>query len=205
MHPGWRAAAFVMPYLAVGLGLYAFHNAWAAILGYHAGILALITLGRGWQAARQFRLTKSLAHVVTFGLVGLLAGVGVALLWPLVGFSPRLPDALLAWGLTPQAWPWFIAYGALVNPWLEEAYWRGWLGSGSSRPVAADAFFGGFHLVILAPFVSVGWLAFAFLVLASTAWFWRQVTRRDGSLLAASLFHLTADVSILLVIVSEVL
>jgi hypothetical protein len=126
-------------------------------------------------------------------------------LWPFLHVSPRLPQTLLEWGLNSGSWPWFIAYSALVNPWLEELYWRGWQGSASRHLVTTDFFFAGFHLVILAPFLSIYWLAFAFIILVSTGWLWRRVTTRYDSLLVSGLSHLAADVSILLVIVSEVL
>jgi hypothetical protein len=125
-------------------------------------------------------------------------------LWPRIFVTPSLNATLADWGLTFASWPWFIVYGGLVNPWLEEIYWRGGLGSAARFPVLNDAVFSGFHLLILAPFISIVWLVVAFIILASTGWLWRQVANRCGSLLPSALCHLAADVSILLVIVSEV-
>ncbi len=189
-----------MPYFAVGAGLYWFRNAWAAIVGYHLGILLILKFA-GYAAPRRFEFTW---QALLFGFAGLSAGILLFVVWPRIHMSPSLPQTLLGWGLTRNAWPVFIAYTALFNPALEELFWRGWLGSADSRPVWADAWFAGFHLVILAPFLPVLWLVIAFLVLTFTAWMWRQVTRRTDSLLPAALFHLAADVSILLIIVSEV-
>ncbi len=199
-----NVAGLAMPYLTVALGLYVFRDAWVAILGYHAGIVLLVTLGRGWDAARKFIATAPIGRALIFGLGGFSAGAMAYLLWPLIGVSPQLPAALLDWGLNDVSWPWFIAYSALVNPWLEEIYWRGWLGSETRQPVLNDAAFAGFHLVILAPFISIFWLAFAFFVLSFAGWLWRQATRVERSMLASTLFHLAADVSILLVVRSAV-
>lgn len=195
-------AGLLMPYVTVGLGLHIFHNAWAAILGYHAGILLL--LWRADFASRHpFHVTGKPWWLV-FALLGGLAGLALVFLWPHVFVAPSLEGTLVRWGLTSASWPWFIAYGGLVNPWLEELYWRGWLGNDTRSPVGEDAAFAGFHLVVLAPFISIFWLVAVFLILTVTGWLWRQVTRREQSLLPAALCHLVADVSILVVIVSEV-
>ena len=197
---GLNAAALFMPYIIVWLGLYVFHNAWAAILGYHAGIVILVTLAGAWPSARQVFASPSRRGALLYGLVGTSAGISMYFLLPYIHISPRLSIALLEWGLTPHIWPIFIIYGTLVNPWLEEIFWRSWLGSTDRNPVFRDAAFAGFHLVILAPFFPLIWLVVAFFVLAFSGWMWRQVVRVEESLLASSLFHLAADVSILLVV-----
>lgn len=194
----------VMPYLAVWLGLYVFKNAWAAILGYHTGIILLVTLAKAWPRLNQFRPAAPLWKIVIFGLTGCIAGVSVYFLWPFIHVSPKLAESLLEWGLTPGVWPLFIAYSALVNPWLEETFWRGWLGSADTHPIVHDAVFAGFHLVVLAPFFPPIWLAVAFIILAASGWMWRQMIRVGKSMLASTLFHMAADVSILLVVWSTV-
>jgi hypothetical protein len=193
-----------MPYLAVWLGLYLFHSGWAAILGYHAGIILLVTLAKAWPKLSDFHPNAPMWKVALFALTGLSAGVVVYFLWPFVYVSPAFSDALLDWGLTPRVWPVFILYSGLVNPWLEEIFWRGWLGSAATHPIWQDFIFGGFHLVILAPFISLFWMAIALLILAFSGWLWRQVDRVEQSMLATSLFHMAADVSILLVVWSTV-
>ncbi|RJP51442.1 MAG: hypothetical protein C4583_08550 [Anaerolineaceae bacterium] len=194
----------LMPYLTVGVGLYVVNNAWVAVLGYHAGIILLVTLAGAWPRLGEFRPNAPLWKTILFGLTGLSAGAALYFLWPFIHVSSELTTALLRWGLNPRSWPLFIAYGALVNPWLEEAFWRGWLGSANRHPVLHDAVFAGFHLVVLAPFFPLLWLIVAFLVLAFSGWLWRQVIRTEKSMLASTLFHMAADVSILLVIWSTV-
>jgi signal transduction histidine kinase len=135
-----------------------------------------------------------------FGSLGWLAGLSLLGLWRVMNVSPTLETALLAWGLNSRTWLVFIAYATVINPWLEEIYWRNWLGSTNTRPVITDAVFAGFHILILAPFFQPVWLGLAFTVLATSAWIWRQVNRRENSMLASTLFHMSADVSILLAI-----
>jgi hypothetical protein len=199
-----RVVGLFMPYFAVWFGLYILGNAWAAVLGYHLGIVLLVTLARVWPQANRFRTNTSLWKVLVFGLSGCMAGISVYFLWPFIHVSPQLMVALSNWGLTPRAWPIFILYGTLVNPWLEEIYWRGWLGSATRSPMVNDAFFAGFHLVILAPFFPPIWLAITFAVLAFSGWMWRQIIQLESSMLASTLFHMAADVSILLVVWSTI-
>jgi len=191
-----------MPYFTVGLGLHFFHSAWAAIFAYHAGILLLLWAA-GFKRLSPFRLTIPIWKLLSFAGLGAGAGVMLAFLWPYLFVSPALTQTLQQWGLTRMTWPFFIIYFALANPWLEELYWRGWLGSDARPPVPNDAFFAGFHLVILAPFISSAWLIVSFTILVLTGWMWRQIARRSMSLFPAALFHLAADVSILIAIVSE--
>lgn len=197
-------ASLLMPYLTVGLGLHVFHSAWIAILSYHAGILFILWIVR-YTKPTPFRISVPTWKLLTFAILGASAGMAMYLLWPNVFISPVLTQALEQWGLMRMRWPFFIGYSALVNPWLEELYWRGWLGSVNRLPIVNDALFAGFHLIILAPFISIAWLVIVFIVLTATGWLWRQVTRRTHSLLPGALCHMMADVSILLVIVSEIM
>lgn len=194
-----RVIGISVPYIAVGVGLLAARSAWAALLGYHLGILALLTLSGEWRIAGRFRMQNPL-HAWIGAAIGLLAGAGVFVLWPFANVSPDLHPTLLAWGLNLRTWPPFILYFALVNPWLEELYWRGWLGDASRLPALSDFFYSGYHLIVVFPFVGWFWLAFIFLMLAFVGWMLRQAARRGRSLLAPSLLHLTADASILFVI-----
>jgi uncharacterized protein len=192
-----------MPYLTVGPGLHVFHNAWVAILAYHAGIVLILWIAR-FKNSASFRITLPIWKLLAFAAVGCIAGLSMSSLWPYVFTSANLAGTLERWGLTSASWPWFIAYSALVNPWLEELYWRGWLGSGTRFPVPNDAAFAGFHLVILAPFISLAWLIVVFITLTIAGWLWRRVTSRTNSLLPSAVCHLVADVSILIAIVSEI-
>ncbi len=189
-----------MPYFTVWLGLFVLKNAWAAVFGYHIGIILLVTLARAWPSLAQFHPSAPLWKIILFSLTGCTAGLAVFFLWPILHVSPALGQSLLEWGLTAQTWLPFILYSALVNPWLEEIFWRSWLGSLEVQPVFTDAVFGGFHLIILTPFLPPFWLAAAFIILSASGWMWRQVIRTERSMLASTLFHMAADVSILLVI-----
>jgi len=191
--------AFV-PYLAVGLGLRVFHNAWAAILAYHAVIVAVIFLSKPRIPFREIVRSSNHKWLILSAAIGACGGAGLFLLWPLLSIPPDIAVYIRSIGLTPASWPIFIAYYVLVNPSIEEYYWRGCLGSKAKRPVLNDFLFAGYHLIVLAGNLAVPWLAVVFLVLCGVAWYWRQISSITHGLLAAILSHLAADITVILAI-----
>lgn len=195
-----RRAAVLVPYIAVGLGLFVAHNAWVTLIGYHVGIVLVLTLARAWPQARKIRPAGRLSWILFAMLIGACGGIGLSLLWPIFGIDPSLNARLLPLGLNTVSWPLFILYFSLVNPWLEEIYWRGWLGSDSRSPVAGDIWFAGFHLLVIGNYVPWHSLVITLVVLSSVSWFWRQIARRESSLFAPALSHILADAAILMVV-----
>ncbi len=196
-----RRLAPLVPYIAVSLGLFVVHSAWAALVGYHLLMAACLTFSGAWTGQlRKFRAPGRLGWIVLVMLVGLAGGLGLYFLWPIYGIIPDLGAQLLPLGLNPVSWPFFIIYFSLVNPWLEEIFWRGWLGSQSLKLELNDLFFAGFHLLVIGGYVRWPSMLFVLLTLTGVGWFWRQVTRRERSLLPASLSHLVADAAILVAV-----
>jgi hypothetical protein len=190
-------AARLLPYLTVGLGLFWFQNAWAALLGYHLGIVFLLWTGRAFGHFRKLRPILYPGWAALAWTSACFSGLLLYLGWNNLSLPLDLPISLARLGLTAQTWPWFIAYFALVNPWLEETYWRAWLSRQSKIPVAEDFWFAGFHLLILWPYVSFGWLLLALIILSAAAWLWRQIFRQTDSLFIPAIAHLLADFSVL--------
>jgi membrane protease YdiL (CAAX protease family) len=198
--PPPRLLAGFIPYLAVGLGLFVLQSGWAALLLYHLGIVLVLTLSRNWGYARALFAPASWKWLVILIAIGASSGLNLLWLLPLVGLVPDFGAQLRILGLDSVSWIPFILYFSLVNPWLEETLWRGWLGDNSKQLRPVDFFFGGYHLLILASFVHWGWVLFGWLVLATAGWLWRQAARESKSLLPAALSHLAADASILIVV-----
>lgn len=192
---GW----VILPYLAVFLGMIIWRSAWGALLGFHLALLPLLVTRRQTYSPR-FLAPVSLKLILPVAFAGLSAGLGLWLIWPSAGLPADYPARVAALGLTGLAWPFFIAYFALVNPWLEEPYWRAVFSSPSPSPALVDFLFAGYHLIILSLFVGPLWMLLAFVILSTASWFWRQVSRYTGSLVPAALSHLLADFSILLVL-----
>lgn len=194
-------AAVLLPYAAVSAGLYLLHSAWAAMLGYQAGILLFLLIIRPphfeSNPGREGPPRKLVAALLS---ACLLSGPLAVLLWPI---AERLPaGGLAAWltglGVTARAWPAFVAYMCLTTPWLEERYWRSWLGR-SGRPVfETPAWFAGYHLLVLMPILGPAWLGLVFASLASAGWGWQRLMRfRDGFHWAV-FCHSVADLSVML-------
>jgi len=136
-------------------------------------------------------------------LFGLGAGGLLYLLGPHAGLNETFVAPILnKLGLGQRSFQFFALYHALINPWLEEAFWRGHLGSNSRKIVAGDVFFAGYHLLVIILFLSWAWCAVAFGVLILAAWFWRQIATRNKGLLVPSISHLVADGSLMLAVLA---
>ena len=199
------AAAPAIPYLAVAVGLNLLGNAWLALLGCHIGMLAVLLIARPRIGALPPVGSRGSRIVAATGALGAASGPLLLVASPSLRLSGDLPIYLSSIGLTAAAWPEFIFYFVLVNPWLEEFYWRGYLGSEARGPVLNDFLYAGYHGLVLAGRVAVPWLAAILLVMAGAAWLWRQADRGAGGLLPSCISHLAADLTVLLAIHSMTL
>ena len=129
--------------------------------------------------------------------IGLCTGVLLYLLWPILGVSQHFGDRLWSLGLT--SWLAFGIYYCLLNPVVEELFWRRYLDTPSPYPTRNDALFAGYHMLVLALFMAWQWLPVVFALLALAAWIWRlTASHRNGTrLIIAS--HFFADVGIVVV------
>ena len=195
-----RTLAPLVPYITVGAGILFFHNAWAAMLGYHLSMLLILALCRPGIALKSIFRGRDYRITAVTALAGLPGGILLHLLWPAISDSIDLQPALQNIGITASAWPVLVPYFILINPWLEEWYWRGYLGSDSRRPILNDLFFAGYHLLVLAGKVEALWLGVIFVLLTGAAWFWRQANRVNHGLQASMASHLAADASVMLAV-----
>jgi hypothetical protein len=198
--PAIYYGAMLWPYLIVGFGLYGLNSVWLAMGGYHLGMMIGLGLRR-WPIRRpslQWTLTVRLLVGVTFG-GSLMAGVLVFGLWP---WLVKLPDDALApflsgWGLTTRGWTPFGWYFCLVNPWLEELYWRGWLADASDRTWQTAGWFAGYHALVLLPLLHWEWVAVIVVILTVTGWWWSWLMKLGSGLSGPVLCHLAADASVI--------
>lgn len=193
-----------LAYLAVGVGLFVFHSAWGALLGFHAAIIVLLWIARPHLPVATLVQSTDIKWVLLSVLLCGSSGVALYFLWDLFGFAGDLPAQVEALGLTSSTWVPFIAYFALVNPFVEEYFWRGYLGSDTKRPHVSDVLYAGFHGLILLGKVQAGSVVFGLSVLALAGWFWRQIFREDRGLLAPVLGHMAADFTILMAVFLKV-
>ncbi|MCK6567328.1 MAG: CPBP family glutamic-type intramembrane protease [Anaerolineales bacterium] len=193
-----KSLAPILPYLAVWLGLFLFKNAWATLLGFHLAILlALFALRPSLPLSVFFQPANGKLLLSTL-LLCAASGFGLYLLRDFFHIANDLGAQLAEIGLNQDTWFGFIAYFALVNPFFEEYFWRGVLGSATRGFYFGDLVYAGFHVMIVWNKTRPFSILFMLAVLTFIGWLWRQHYRKDGSLLAPVLGHMAADLSILI-------
>lgn len=200
MKSKWLAP--ILPYLAVWVGLFVFKNAWVTLLGFHLAIgLALILLRPTLPLKVFFKHAKR-RHIFLSLFFGTASGLALYLLRDVFVISTDLNTQLAELGLNKSTWFGFIAYFSLANPFFEEYFWRGMLGSDTKQYYLGDLIYAGYHILVVWNKTHPLSMVFMIFVLTLAGWFWRQCYRRDGSLLAPVLGHMAADLSILLAVYS---
>jgi len=190
----------LIPYITVGLGLLVFHNAWLAILGYHAGIVAVTALSKPGVSLKQAYKSRRYRVLLMAALFGAGGGLLLNILWPLLSVPGDVDSYIRSIGLNEQTWPVFLAYFIVVNPLLEEYYWRSCLAGAGKGLELNDLLFSGYHLLVLAGQMTIIWLIVVFFALTMAAWLWRQMNRLNEGLLASTVSHITADITVILTI-----
>lgn len=190
----------ILPYFAVWVGLFFFKNAWATLLGFHLAILLALVYLRPTLPLNVFFKPAKTKHVLSSILICGSSGLGLYLLWDVFGIVDDLREQLATIGLSGSTWFLFIAYFSLANPFFEEYFWRAVLGSDTKQFYIGDLIYAGYHVLVVWNKAHPLSILFMIFVLTYAGWFWRQLYRRDGSLLAPVLGHMVADLSILLAV-----
>ena len=187
----------IPPYLAVLVGLFFFQSAWFALFGFHLAIILVLVIAR--PAAPINILFKTKHFKWTRRSVAACAGIGIALYYfhAYFGLADNLSAQLGSIGLNASTWPVFIAYFAVVNPLIEEYFWREYLGNQTPGFYLGDLIYAGYHGLVLIDMVH--WLTILFTLVSLTfvGWLWRQIRREDEGLLLPVLGHMAGDFSIL--------
>lgn len=190
-----------LAYLAVGFGLFVFHSAWGALLGFHAAIIGSLLIARPNIPLAIFFKSKNFKWILLSVALCGSSGVALYLLRGLFGFAPDFSEQVASLGLSDSNWLIFILYFTLSNAFIEEYFWRGYLGSATKSLHRSDFLYAGFHALILIRKVHIVSVLFGVGTLVCAGWFWRQIAREeDGGLLAPALGHMAADFTILLAI-----
>ncbi|MEZ4657543.1 MAG: CPBP family glutamic-type intramembrane protease [Caldilineaceae bacterium] len=181
------------------MGLYYLHSAWAAMLFYQMGMAATL-----WRRRFDWSLLWRGWHMGHGLLLALVAGASGALLWLFKGVwmaDPLSLDRLLQqFGLSGSRFPIFLIYFSIVTPILEEAFWRGLLGSTSAQIASTDLLFAGYHVLVLAAFTSIPLAVLGGGGLTIAAWLWRRQYVRHQGLAVPVISHFAADLSIMLAV-----
>ncbi|MBK9924868.1 MAG: CPBP family intramembrane metalloprotease [Anaerolineales bacterium] len=187
-------------YLAVGIGLFVFHSAWGTLLGFHVAIIISLLIAKPNIPLKTLLTNKNIKWILLSILLCGSSGITLYFTWDTFGFADDFPEQIASLGLNTSSWPVFIAYFALVNPFIEEYFWRGYLGSKTKSLHISDFLYAGFHGLVLYGMVRVEAIIFGLSMLVFAGWFWRQIAREDEGLLAPLLGHMTADFTILITV-----
>jgi uncharacterized protein len=195
-----KKIAYLVPFVAVSIGLLIANNAWIAIILYHLGIGVFLILGKQGYRARELIMGGKLLPILLAIISGVAAGVILLAFANSIGLPNNLAALLAQQGLQGSGWTLFIIYYSLVNPFLEEYYWRGYLAESTKGITLSDICYAGYHPIVLSRYLSWPWLIFEFLILLAVAWAWRQIAQRYGGLIIPVMTHLAADLSLIIAI-----
>ncbi|WP_372807347.1 type II CAAX prenyl endopeptidase Rce1 family protein [Pontiella sp.] len=192
-----KPIAGLIPYVAVLVGMYGFRSAWAALLLYHAGIVACRVGRRTPNLFAGFKNPLTLPGV----LVCAMAAPVVYFLWPwLAAREGILPEWLAHYGLTGWSWRLLIPYFSIVHPILEELHWQGMAPERSTGLCSQDLLFAGYHVLVLLQLIHWPWLFMVFGVLVGSSVFWRWAAGRFGGLGLGILTHAAADAGVVVAV-----
>ncbi len=187
-----------IPYVTVLIGYYWLDNVWIAFGAYH--LLILVVLAAYGELGQLKRIKKGFNWKATIlsTLPCLSAGALILWLWPIAALDGLdLTTELETIGLGGALWYVMCHYAFFVNPWLEEALWRGFLGAKTKVPTFVDFAFAGYHVLVLVQFVKWPWVIVGAILLVAGSWLWRRLSHRFGGLAVPALTHLAADIGIL--------
>lgn len=179
-----RAAA---PYLAVGIVMGVFHNAWLAILVYHLQIVAWAVL---MKPKLRFRVG---ARELLWAAASVVTGPLIYVLLPHVT-SLELSDWLLRNSITKTHLAILIPYYGIFHPFLEQVHWAPLRRAHPS----SHLLFSGYHILVLASLFTAPWLMATFISLAVVSAFWLYLEKRLGGLGAPIVSHLLADLGMVI-------
>jgi hypothetical protein len=183
------------PYLAVLLGMVVLHNAWLAVLLYHA--LILVTAKGHWRLTR----LRQGWHAVGWLGIALSAAAGplIYFMWPWIGGEGiALGGWLESYGLSRRAFLILLPYFSLAHPVLEELHWSALRRDGEFPPWLAHIAFAGYHLVVLGTLVSPVWLPIVFVTLSMSSCLWAWIDGHHGGASIPLASHAAADIAIIL-------
>jgi membrane protease YdiL (CAAX protease family) len=200
------AAVCLLSIAAIAAGLFLLHNGWAAILGYHAVLLA----GLAWRSSLPPQLRTAfqgrLGTTALF-LVLLSAAFAFGFYRFLAEFDPHgthVARGMARAGLSLATVAPLGLYTCAVNPVLEELYWRGTWPAPRGWPM--DVLYAAIHIPIVCYFAKAAPPAAALYVtgLVFAGALWRWGARRTGGLAAPVIAHALGDLAVLGVIVAMV-
>lgn len=191
----------LLPSLIMWVGLYELKSAaWTFALYHGLCLVPAIILGRGlWQGTM---VRPAIKHCLILAVVALLFSGCAVLGWELMG-SMMLSNAgvnvlLRQQGITGEPFVFFALYAIVVNPLVEELFWRGVVLNQLDRMQTPFRYFGIiwssigyalFHYMILRLVLYPGWAELGVILLALYGAGMALLYRKTGSILTTAFAH----------------
>ena len=128
----------ILPYLAVGIGLFWIQPALIAVLCFHFAIILSLILARSPIPLKVLFKSRSTQWVILSILLCGSSGIFLYFFWSSFEVVSDLSVQIESLGLTGSTWSLFITYFVFINPLVEEYFWRGYLGSTTKSPHPSD-------------------------------------------------------------------
>lgn len=197
----------VGPTLMIFIGLQVLESVIVVFLLFYSWLLAVPLLGGGvhWE---KFKTSRKDA----------LLGIGSGLLFLLFIFGgvnwlhiylldiDQLRVLLWEWGFSSRGEVWLVLILLVVNPILEEVYWRGYIfeklrleGTAKYTIFMTSAFYTLYHFLSVIPIFSGLFGIVAAIPVFIAGIFWGYIREKTGTITAAIIGHVLSDMGIILV------
>lgn len=190
----------LIPVITVFIGLFILKDGLLTIIAYHISILSIIIFsGKAHlfkECFKGFKLFSGLMLIVSSSLTGLF----MYFLWRfLVKDGFNLGQLLENLGLQGIKWGIFVVFFSIINPVVEEVFWRGFFNE-KNKLIIADFGFGVYHILVLCLIMDIPWIILVYIFLTGVSVLSRHFYNKEKGLLIPVLTHLAADTSIIAVI-----
>lgn len=202
-----RLFLLIGPAFMIFIGLQVLESVIIAFLLFYSWLLAVPLLAGGvpWERFK----TTSRAVLLGFGS-GLLFFLFIygGLHWLHIYFIDidQLRDLLWEWGFSGQGEIWLVLILLMVNPILEEVYWRGFIyeklrkeGTAKFAILMTSAFYTLYHLLSVIPIFNGFYGLAAVIPVFIAGLIWGYMRERTGSITAAIIGHVLGDMGIIFV------
>lgn len=208
----------IVPTVTIGLGLQLMHSVPVTFVLFYSWLLLVPLIDFLFiqkvpldETIKQLGLhprKNSIAVGVVSGVIfGLIIVIPASILTPILFDIHDIQQTLVGWGFSGNK-GWLILILVLVNPLLEELYWRAYVYQKLLRKVSSYAaigwtalFYTTYHLLSLITLLKWPFPLIALLPVFIAGLFWGYLTRKSNSLIGSVICHALADGGIMAVYV----
>ena len=193
-----QLTSLAVPYIAVSIGLYLFHNAWIAFIAYHVCMITfIIAYGKEGRLKKLFCGWNWFIAIPLAVMSALIILLALAMRHEMVIDSEKMTQILSGFGLGKISFFVFAILFVSLHPLIEELFWRifHWGPCRTHWPI--DIAFAGYHVLVMVFFVKLSGSLMIFAIIAVAAILWRFCAEKLNGLATVFFSHIIADIAIL--------